>query len=108
MRLPKNLVVRREKLQQYLLVPRPTDDKSKYLSSAGFTLRTAGRLEEAILELARTAESKEDGRNDYGVFWRTEGNLLGPVAELPVVLIWLQWFADGSFHFVTLKPKRRE
>lgn len=83
------------------------DDKSKYLSSAGFTLRAADQLEEAIRELARSAESNEDGRNDYGVFWRTEGNLLGPVAKLPVVLIWLQWFADGSFHFVTLKPKRR-
>ena len=108
MRLTEKLVVRREKLLQYLLVPRPTDDKSKYLSSAGFTVRTASKLEEAILELARTAESTEDGRNEYGVFWRTKGILIGPTAQLPVVLIWLQCFADGSFQFVTLKPMRRE
>jgi hypothetical protein len=44
--------------------------------------------------------------NDYGVFWRTEGSLSGPIAELPVVLIWLQWAIDGSVHFVTLKPKK--
>ena len=108
MQLPKNIAVSREKLLKYLLVSRPTDDKSKYLSSAGFTLRAPDRLQEAILELARTAESTEDGRNEYGVFWRTEGMLVGPLAELPIVLIWLQRFADESFHFVTLKPKRRE
>jgi hypothetical protein len=108
MRLPQSVVVRREKLLQYLLVPRPTDDKSNFLLLGGFSRSNPDRLEEAILKLARIAESYEDGKNEYGVFWRTEGNLVGPIAQLPVVLIWLQWFADGSFHFVTLKPKRRE
>jgi hypothetical protein len=26
---------------------------------------------------------------------------------LSVVLIWLEWATDGSFHFVTLKPLKR-
>lgn len=74
----------------------------------GFTLQNPDRLEGAMLELAQTAESSEDGQNECGVFRRTEGILIGPTAELPVVLVWLQRFTDGSFHFVTLKPKKHE
>ena len=106
MLLPKDLVVAREKLQLYLLVRRAWDDKSKYLGAAGFTLSNPALLEDAIRQLASSVESRQDGMNDYGVFWRTEGSLSGPIAELPVVLIWLQWAIDGSVHFVTLKPKK--
>lgn len=44
----------------------------------------------------------QDGHNNYGTFWRTEGLLVGPQANLRVVLIWLEWALDGTFHFVTL------
>ena len=108
MRLPRDVIIDRIKLLDYLLTFRPTDDKSKGLGSAGFRRSAADRLEAAIRELASMAESHEDGVNEYGVFWRTEGSLVGPAAELPVVLIWLQWFLDGSIRFVTLKPPRRQ
>ena len=88
------------------LVRRPWDDKSKYLASAGFTLENPEALEAAIRDLASTSESHEDGINEYGVFWRTEGLLKGPLRTLPVVLIWLQWTVDGTVRFVTLKPQR--
>jgi len=107
MRLPRDTIIDRAKLVQYLLAPRLTDDKSRYLASAGFTQSNPTQLEDAIRQLASTAETHEDGVNEYGIFWRTEGLLAGPVAELPVVLIWLEWFVDGSVHFVTLKPPRR-
>jgi hypothetical protein len=107
MRLPGNATIDRPKLLDYLLIPRPADDKSKYLATAGFTRSNPDRLEEAIRELAASAESHEDGVNEYGIFWRTEGSLTGPTVELPVVLIWLERFVDGSICFVTLKPPRR-
>ena len=108
MRLPDDVIVERNKLVNYLLVHRPADDKSGFLRAAGFVRSNPDRLDAAIRELALTAESYEDGENEYGVFWRTEGVLRGPLADVQVVLIWLNCFAAGSFRFVTLKPKRSD
>jgi hypothetical protein len=105
MRIPAHAIVPREKLTNYLLVSRPWDDKSKFLSRAGFTLNNPESLEAAIRELAANFDAVEDGDNDYGVFFRVEGPLNGPSGvALQVALIWLQWTVDGSVHFVTLKP----
>ena len=42
-----------------------------------------------------------------GTFYRLEGSLVGPGGQsLAVVTVWIRWHADGSFHFVTLKPWR--
>ena len=52
-------------------------------------------------------EAVADGTNEYGNFFRVEGELVGPAGvSLQVVQIWLQWKSDGMIHFVTLKPKR--
>ena len=81
------------------------DDKSKFLAQAGFELGEPDLLEDAIRRAAATFEAVEDGANDYGTFFRVEGELVGPNGRsLQVALIWLQWKLDGTFHFVTLKP----
>jgi hypothetical protein len=74
MRLPPDLIIGPDKLRHSLLIQRPTDDKSKYLASAGFNRLNAEQLEAAIRQLALTSESHEDKRNEYGTFWRTEGD----------------------------------
>jgi hypothetical protein len=62
----------------------------------------------AIRRLTVGAEATEDGTNEYGIFYRLEGILVGPNGhELRVVTIWLRWHTDGSLHFVTLKPGRK-
>jgi hypothetical protein len=106
MKIPAGAVIATEKLTKHLLVPRPWDDKSKFLGFAGFDLANWTILEAAIRELASTTDASENGVNDYGTFWRSEGELVGPRGELSVVVIWLQWAVDGTFHFVTLKPRR--
>jgi hypothetical protein len=106
MRIPANAVIATEKLTKYLLVPRAWDDKSKFLGLGGFALDNWTLLEAAIRELASTTDASEDGVNVYGKFWRMEGELVGPRGKLSVVVIWLQWAVDGTFHFVTLKPRR--
>jgi hypothetical protein len=63
-------------------------------------------LRQALCDLTAREEAFVDGMNDYGTFWRIEGELIGPTGGLPVVLIWLQWVVDGTFHFVTLKPRK--
>ena len=107
MRIPSSATISPRKIQEYLLRPREIDDKARFLARGGFAAENWRTLEAAIRELAAGTPAEEDGTNDYGTFWRTEGSLQGPRADLRVVLIWLEWATDGSFHFVTLKPLKR-
>jgi hypothetical protein len=107
MKIPDDAVIPVEKLTKYLLVPRPWDDKSRFLAQAGFDQSNPDALMAAIRALAIRAEGSEDGSNEYGTFYRLEGSLVGPGGQsLDVVTVWIRWHADGSFHFVTLKPWR--
>ncbi len=109
MRIPADAVIPPEKLTRYLLQPRPWDDKAGFLSLAGFTLDHPAVLENAIRLTSAAFDAIEDGSNDYGTFYRVEGDLEGPASlSLQVVLIWIQWKLDGTFHFVTLKPRKGE
>jgi len=109
MRIPFDAVIARSKLVDYLLVLRPWDDKCKYLAQAGFEVENAELLESAIRGLAAQSDAIEDGKNDYGTFWRVDGELPGPNGVvLPIVTIWLKWSSDGTFHFITLKPRREK
>jgi hypothetical protein len=107
LKLPPETIVPLEKLTGYLLMHREWNDKSKFLSQAGFTRENPHLLLAAIRELAGEAEAVEDGVNEYGVFLRAEGDLTGPNGRvLKVVTIWLQSHADGGARFVTLKPRK--
>ncbi|HSF38323.1 MAG TPA: hypothetical protein VLT87_00940 [Thermoanaerobaculia bacterium] len=109
MKIPADAVIPLDKITRYLLVFRERDDKSKFLTKAGFTPKNPHRLLAALSELAATTEAVEDGDNEYGEFFRTEGRLNGPNGRaLPVVLIWLRRYADGQFRFVTLKPLKEQ
>ena len=107
MKIPPDAVIAREKLTEYLLVPRDQDDKSGYLAQVGFDLSDPDLLLQAIRRLADESEAVEDGENEYGVFYRADGELKGRDGErLAVATIWLRWHLDGRFRFVTLKPLR--
>ncbi len=100
-------VITEEKLTKYVLLPRPWDDKSKFLAQAGFTADNPVDLRAALRRLAIGSDPVEDGTNEYGTFYRLEGELLGPGGRtLAVIAVWLRWASDGTFHFVTLKPWR--
>lgn len=107
MKIPPDAIVPMEKLTAYLLVAREWDDKSKLLAQAGFTRENPHLLLAAIRNLAESAEAVEDGANEYGVFLRAEGGLVGPDGRsLTVVTIWLQSRLDDRVRFVTLKPRK--
>jgi hypothetical protein len=106
MHIPADAEIAPEKLTHYLLVPKPLDDKAKFLRRMGFTLANPQALDAAIRALAAAEPASEDGRNEYGTFWRVEGPLTGPERAIPVVTVWLQWHVDGRFRFITLKPAR--
>lgn len=97
-----------EKLTGYLLVYRASNDKSQFLAQAGFTSRNPSVLEQALRDLVAKEAAVADSINDYGEFYRVEGDLRGPNGvRLPVVTVWIRLKADGSHRFVTLKPLRQ-
>lgn len=105
MKVPADAIIPPEKLRDYLLVPRPSDDKSKFLAQAGFNRDNPHVLLGALRELAASVEADSNGTNDYGEFLRAEGEIIGPNGrKLSVVTIWLRWRTDGRVRFVTLKP----
>nr|WP_211176193.1 DUF6883 domain-containing protein [Brasilonema sp. UFV-L1] len=90
-----------------MLVYKARNDKSKFLAQAGFTQENPEALQTAIKSLAELVEAVEDGTNEYGIFYRVEGDLNGlNGVNLSVVTIWLQRQSDGKFQFVTLKPRK--
>ena len=67
-KIPPEAIIAPEKLSEYLLAWRPTDDKSRFLEQAGFARQQPEKLAEAIRHLAASAEAWEDGRSEYGIF----------------------------------------
>jgi len=107
MKIPDDAIIPSEKITRYLLVPKLQDDKSKFLAQGAFTQENPDKLLAAIRQLNTTQEAKEDGDNEYGKFYRVEGDLLGVNGRaLAVITIWIQWYSDSSIRFVTLKPKK--
>jgi hypothetical protein len=107
MRIPSDAIVPIEKLFQYLLVLKQQDDKSKFLAQAGFTLGNWEALLSEIRSLAKSAEAIEDRTNEYGTFYRVDGELRGVNGvNLAVRTIWLQRELDKQFQFITLKPRK--
>ena len=77
LKIPSNAIIPQEKLTHYLLIFKPQDDKSKFLAQAGFTLDNPQDLLTAIYQLIETEKAIQDGDNEYGQFYRVEGNLAG-------------------------------
>lgn len=109
MKIPSDALIPEAKLTRYLLVPRPRSGKSKFLAQAGFTLENSDILLTAIRELASAVEAVEDTTSQYGTTYLVEGEITGPNGvRLSVVIVWLQSSIDGTFRFITLKPRKRE
>ncbi|MBZ0316236.1 MAG: hypothetical protein K8L91_07455 [Anaerolineae bacterium] len=109
MYIPINAVIASEKLTQYLLIPRPKNDKSKWLASIGFSLDNAEALETALRQVIELNEATEDHRDEYGIFYHVAGKLVGPLGELEVITVWVREAHDESiFRFITLKPRREK
>ena len=105
-RVPTSAVIPYPKLTEYLLAYRRKSDKSQFLAQAGFTQDNPAELAQAIRRLIAENRAVVDRRNEYGAFYRVEGELKGPDGTLEVVTIWIQQEFDGVFRFVTLKPAR--
>lgn len=105
MRIPKDAIIPDDKITRYLLVHKARNDKSKFLSQAGFSIDQPEALRAAIQSITEASEAIESRSNEYGVFYQVRGELVGiNGVTLSVVTIWLQRQIDGKFQFVTLNP----
>jgi hypothetical protein len=107
-KLPEDATIASTKLNRYLLIWRPADDKSKFLASAGYTIDNWPQLEadlrRQILPL-NAVVSQETNR--FGQVYEICGNLVGPNGmSLAVVTIWMMEFETGVVKFITLYPDR--
>ena len=108
MKIPPDAVIAEDKLTRYLLVPRPKNDKSRFLAQAGFTQENPEALEAAIRQVIRSQDAIQERSSVYGDFYRVEGDLVGPQGRLIVITVWIiQTHVDNRFRFVTLKPGRK-
>jgi hypothetical protein len=106
-KLPENTVIAPEKLLYYLLVPRPADDKSKFLAIAGYTRADWQALERDLRQQLLPMDAEEVERTKYGTIYEIRGNLHGPNGRvLSVVTIWMTEIATGQTKFVTLYPAK--
>ncbi len=107
MKLPENTVIAPEKLLRYLLVPRPADDKSKFLSIAGYSYDNWQTLERDLRQQILSMDAEEVELTKYGTVYEIHGNLRGPNDRiLSVVTVWMTEIATEQTKFVTLYPAR--
>src|SRR5437867_10471166 len=109
MRLEKNVVIPKEKLTEYLLLPRRRNDKSGYLARAGYSLKNWARLEADLRELARTQDAEPSDQNAFGEFRIIRRQRRGPnQVILKVKTIWIRLSETNETRFVTLVPDTEE
>ena len=108
MKLPADSEIARIKATHYLLKLRDEDDKSKFLSLAGYTLEHADQLLEDLHGLLE-GEAEFIKATEYGDNYRIRGTLKGPNGkQLQVVSVWMIEAATGRTKFVTLYPDKHE
>jgi hypothetical protein len=103
--LPADSVIATRKLDEYLLRHREEDDKSGFLSLAGYTAENAERLMNDLRMQLLPLDAEFFDQTEYGPKYRIQGTLTGPNGRaLRVVSIWMKEDATGATKFVTLFP----
>lgn len=108
MRLPTDTLIAEEKLTGYLLKQRIEDDKSRFLSQAGYEPENANRLLTDIRSQLMPLDATRIEQTDYGPKYAIRGGLTGPNGiTLRVVTIWISDHATGKTKFITLYPDKK-
>ncbi len=108
MKLPDDAIIAPAKLTQYLLVFRPTDDKSKFLAQAGYTLDNWQHLETDLRNQILCLDALPSHQsNRFGSMYEIRGILTGGNGtKLRVVTVWMTEYETGDTKFVTLYPNK--
>lgn len=105
MRIPPDAIISDGKITRYLLVPKASGDKSKYLARGGFNQTSAIALVAEIRRLTAETEAVVERAGPHGIYYNVLRTLVGPSGDkLPVKMVWLRRL-DGVFTLVTLIPQ---
>jgi hypothetical protein len=103
MKLPADTVIARRKLDEYLLRHLDEDDKSGFLSLAGYTLENPDQLMNDLRTQLLPLEAEFFDQTEYGAKYQIRGTLAGPNGRvLRVLSILMKEDATGVTKFVTL------
>jgi hypothetical protein len=107
MRLPRDAVIARTKLTEYLLQWRRENDKSGFLAWLGYTAENADRLADDLRSQLLSLDAELDEATEYGKKYLIVGTLTGPNdRKSSVVSVWMIEAATGATKFITLYPAR--
>lgn len=108
MKLPGDILIEREKLTQYLLVPRKRNDKSKWLAQGGYTLDNWQVLETDLRNLMLSTDAILVEETVYGKMYEIVGKITGPTRKvLSIRTIWMIESATRKAKFITMYPDKR-
>jgi hypothetical protein len=89
--IPADAIIREEKVRDYLLKPLVTDDKSHFLTMAGYNREEYWELIRDIRTQLLPGEGQFQERREQGNLYILHGTLQGPNGRmLSVKTIWLQ------------------
>jgi hypothetical protein len=107
MKLPQDAIIAEAKITRYLLQWKPEDDKSKFLSQAGYEMIIAKQLERDIREQILPLDAVYTESNRFGDKYEIRGTLTGiNGVTLEVITIWMTEFDSGQTKFITLYPNK--
>ncbi len=107
MKLPEDTIIAKSKLNKYLLQWRFEDDKSLFLSNAGYTIQNAEELLDDIRKQILPLDAEKFEETEYGSKFRIRGLLKGPNGNtLRIVTIWIMEENTQQTKFVTLFPDK--
>ncbi len=107
MKLQADAIITQEKITEYLLKWRPDNDKSQFLSRAGYTQANWRNLLEDIRNQILLQEAEFLQNTAYGALWKIRGTLKGPNGvTIHVVTIWMHEKYTGMTKFITLFPDK--
>ncbi len=109
MKLAGNVIIAQEKLTKYLLVLKKRNDKSQWLSKAGYQVNNRNILENDLRKIISQNEAIHIEDTLYGQLYKISSNLIGPnTKSLLVCTIWMKETATGAIKFITMYPDKRE
>jgi hypothetical protein len=107
-KLPENTIIAREKLTNYLLISKKRNDKSQWLSKAGYTKENWQELKNDLKKLIRATEAMPIENSEYGQIYEIRDEISGPNGKsLKVCTIWMTEIATGITKFITMYPDKR-
>ncbi len=105
MKLPSSAVINNEKIKNYLLSPRKRNDKSQWLSKAGYSIDDWLKFKNDIRTQILILDAHFISKTQYGEMYRKSGKLKGPNEKtLNVCSIWMREFESDATKFITMYP----